>query len=118
MSKTIRRGKPSRNYSRYTKLGVIHHEHDGFISCYDKSYISLWEQFDGQSYGDYLEATIRDYHRDGRQGQFSGVPREVRRTDVQAQKLKHQRAIRRAIQIDDFDVVLAPLVKFNSWHYH
>lgn len=117
MSKTIRRGNPSRNYSRYTLLGVIHHENDGIVSCYDGRFISMWQDFDSQEYEAYVAKAIRDYHRDVHSRRFRSVPKRARKPDIDNQTAKHKQAIRSAMSTGDFDVVLVSLRKESSWNY-
>lgn len=117
MSNTFRRGKPSRNFSRYTKLGVIYPQKSGFISCYDGRFISLWQDFDSQTYESYVAKAVRDYHRDVRGRRFHSVPRHARKPDIDNQTAKHKQAIRSAVSTGDYDVVLVALRKEHSWNY-
>lgn len=117
MSKTFRRGKPSRNRSLYTKLGVIYPEMSGFISRYDGRFVSSWQDFEGQSYESYVSKAVCRHHRDHRSRSFSSVPRYARKLDVDNQTAKHKQAIRSAMSSGDFDVVLVALRKDHSWNW-
>jgi len=117
MSRTIRRGKPSRNFARYLKLGVIRHENAGFFYP-DGKFAYSWEDRNVKSYDQYLRKTIREFHGDYYSYCFSGVPRKARKLDTNAQKAKHLQAIRVAVSTGDFDVCLVRLKKFYSWNHY
>lgn len=117
MSRTIRRGKPSRNFARYTRMGVIDHENRAYFSYRAGDFQFTWCEGDGKSYAEYAAEEIRVFHSDYRSYRYSNVPRAWRKGDNDAQKAKHLQAIRVAVSTGDFDVCLTALKKFYAWNY-
>ncbi|WP_274644933.1 hypothetical protein [Pseudomonas serbica] len=118
MSRTIRRGKPSRNFARYNRIGVIDHENRVYFSYRAGDFQQTWCEGDGKSYEEYAAREIRWFHSDFRSRRFSNVPRACRKADNDAQKAKHLQAIRVALSTGDYDVCLSVLEKFYSWRYY
>jgi hypothetical protein len=117
MSRTIRRGKPSRNFARYNRIGVIDHENRGYFSYRTAEFRLNWCEGDGKSYDEYASEEIRVFHADFHSRRYGNVPRVYRKLDNDAQKAKHLQALRVAISTGDYDVCLSALEKFYSWRY-
>ena len=117
MSRTTRRGKPSRNFARYMRIGVIHHQNRSYFSQRLGDFEPIWCEGDGKTYAEYATETIRRYHTDCDSYWHGNVPRAWRKADNDAQKAQHLQAIRVAISTGDFDVCLSALDKFYGWNY-
>jgi hypothetical protein len=117
MSRTIRRGKPSRNFARYNRIGVIDHENQGYFSHWTGEFGLTWCEGDGKTYDQYAMEEIRLFHADYRNW-YSSVPRVYRKGDIAAQKAQHLQAIRVALSTGDYDVCLTAMSKYKSWAYH
>lgn len=113
MSRTIRRGKPSRNFHKYIGLGVITHE--------KRRWYSYWSMPEHQghlywmngandttTYEEYAAFAIRRYHMDFRLR--DKCPGFMHRVDTLHQKRQHKAALGKAMRSGDFDVVLEPYV--------
>lgn len=109
MSRTLRRGKPSRDLKHYQNLGAIRSEYFG-------AYHGFWKEGlnDHRSYIQYATDAIRRYHSRNRQ---SGLPRYVREIDVSRQRREHRQLIHKAMRSADFDVALTTLDQRASWGY-
>lgn len=116
MSRTIRRGRPSRNLHHYKSICVLKSEHSRIFFYYGGS--SLYWEFDSRGltkdfkYSDYVQMNIRNYHRD--KSNF-GNCRYARIADVKNQSRAHKRAIMRAMKSGDFDISLDALSKINTF---
>ena len=117
MSRTFRRGKPSRNFAYYMRLGVIDHENQSYCFKNDGVFTPYWYDGKGKTYAEYVAETIRVFHTDYRTYRFNSVPRDYRRRDRDIQKVKHFQAIRKALSTGDFDLCLTEQKKFNTWDY-
>ena len=111
MARTQRRGKPSRSLKRYLHLGEIWGEN----YCSGLGY-PLWKDSweDLKTYAEYVAEEIRRYHQDKRS---RGLPRYVRKLDVNRQRREHEHLIHRAVRSGDFDVALTSLAQQASWAY-
>jgi hypothetical protein len=124
MSRTIRRGKPTRNIHKYIGLGIIREEHDNYTYWTSLGWLDLgypyWKDDinDQRTYDEYCRDEILDYHRDKKKWRCHGLPRCVRKEDVDKQKREHKRAIHNAVRSGDYDVVLRTLVKDAAWDYY
>lgn len=112
MSRTIRRGKPSRNFHKYIGLGIIDHENRRW---YHKHALGAqqghlyWKDGvdDPTTYEEYTNLKIRRYHMDFRP--WNKCPNEVHRMDIQLQKRRIKALVNDAIRTGDYDVVLPPM---------
>ena len=119
MSRTIRRGKPSRNLKKYIKLHIICPENKTYRLGQWCPYngLSYWkDDWDDQTtYKEYVEAAIRNYHKDK---PVYGCPGWLKRIDVKNQSRKHRDAIRNAWKTGDWDIVLVKLDKAQEWMWY
>lgn len=109
MSRTIRRGKPSRNYHKYIGLGVITHENKRWFSSWSPpSYNGTlyWkdDENDTKTYEEYVAINIRQYHMDYRP--YNKCPNWVHHMDIQYHRRQSKRAVYEAIRTGEFDVNL------------
>lgn len=122
MSRTIRRGKPSRNLKHYIKLGVIRHENRTiqYGMGYSLNGLPEWKDDlgDTRTYDQYFDSVVRQYHADWKYGW--GAPCYVRAIDVAHQTRKHKLAIHNAMMTGDFDVVLEKMSKaaVRVWEWY
>lgn len=111
MARTLRRGTPSRNLRHYLQLGEIWHE--ARLSGGGYSFWKVtWD--DSKSYAEYVAGEVRRYHQDKRS---RGLPRIIRKIDVNRQRREHEHLIHQALRSGDFDVALSALGKHASWAY-
>lgn len=110
MSRTLRRGKPSRNYHKYIGLGVIYHEYRKFHhywSLPEHQGHLYWKdgEFDATTYDEYAEKEIREYHKDYR---FRNIkfPGWVNRMDIEHHRRQCKRVIYEGLRDGDFDVII------------
>lgn len=116
MSRTTRRGKPTRQFHRYIGLGVLKAENKRDHICLsypggwymDISDDPFWKEDGYESYDSYAEYKIREYHKDYRPR--SKCPGSYHRVDTLRQKRQHKAALGQAMRSGDFDVVLEPYV--------
>ncbi|MNC13985.1 hypothetical protein D3C76_212410 [compost metagenome] len=115
MSRTIRRGKPSRDYVKYISIGTICHQNKMFhgsrwLSRKPPVAYLYWkdDENDTTTYEQYAALRIRRYHMDFRPR--SKCPGDWYREDTLRQKRQHKAALSKALQTGDFDVVLEPHV--------
>jgi len=114
MSRTTRRGKPSRQFHKYISLGIIWGENRRIHICHsypggwhnDISDEPLWKEEEFDTYDDYAEFKIRKYHMDYRP--WTKCPGYYHRMDTMKQKRLHKAALGQAMRTGDFDVVLGP----------
>lgn len=116
MSRTIRRGKPSRNFHKYIGLGLLRCENERTHLCI--SYPGGWHNeivnepywMDDKftEYDAYAEFNIREYHMDYRR--WTKCPGMYHREDTMRQKRKHKIEMYRASRTEDYDVILSPRV--------
>lgn len=113
MSRTTRRGKPSRSFHMYIGLGIIKPEkhrwwhwralaeHQGHL---------YWKNGadDPTTYEQYAALKIRRYHMDFRPR--DKCPGFMHREDTLKQKRQHKASLSKAMRSGDFDVVLEPYV--------
>lgn len=111
MSRTLRRGKPTRNLHHYLNLHIIWGEYYRYCLSYP-----LWKdgENDPRPYEQYVATEIRHYHQDKPK---RGLPRYVRQLDVGRQTRQHKRLIHRAICAGDYDVALTRMGQHASWAY-
>lgn len=111
MARTLRRGKPSRNLRHYLQLGTIWAEKtcSGLGFCYWRDSLD-----DPKTYQEYVAEEIKRYHQDKRS---QGLPRYVRKLDVNRQRREHEQLIHRAVRTGDYDVALTALAERASWAY-
>ena len=100
MSRTIRRGKPSRNLHKYISMGKLYHENR---VCHGWRWnkiepILYWKDDydDMTTYEQYASLKIREYHMDYRP--YNKTPSFCFRVEVQRQKRRHQDALHHAIR--------------------
>lgn len=111
MSKTTRRGKPSRQFHKYIGLGVICHENRKWYSYWSMPHHQghlYWKDGadDQTTYEEYAALEIRKYHMDYRPR--TKCPGYYHRVDTLRQKRQHKAALGQAMRSGDFDVVLEP----------
>ncbi|UOL48736.1 hypothetical protein [Pseudomonas phage Astolliot] len=103
MSRTIRRGKRTRNFHKYIGIGLIWGENRRtHISVSypggrynDISDEPLWKDREYESYEDYVAYEIRKYHMDRKH--WSKTPSWCFRVEVQKQKRAHKAALHYAL---------------------
>lgn len=102
MSRTIRRTRVATTFKGYVEIGQLKSRHD----------------YDGEdSYEQYAKLAMIDFHRDkyramSRFERYStGVPRYVRTIDVKRQARECDKAIHKALERGDFEVVMPSLTK-------
>jgi len=112
MARTLRRGKPSANLHHYLNLDVVWGERD----CYSLNR-PLWKdgEDDPRTYAQYVTQSVRRHHRDRRSD--TGLPRYVRKLDVDRQSREHKQLILKAVRTQDFDVALTRMAQQASWAY-
>lgn len=113
MSRTIRRGKPTRQFHKYIGLGVISNENRRWFSYWgmpEHQGHLYWKDGanDTTTYEEYAAKEIREYHMDYRLR--SKCPGMYHRVDTLRQKREHKAALSKAMRSGDFDVVLEPYV--------
>ena len=115
MSRTYRLGKPHDDRHQYKRDMAIWLANEG---CeYSGEWTAYWVDtyLGAESYEDYVKLSIVEHHRDGTQ---RNVPRDVRKIDLDKQKMRHKCAISRGKRTGDWEaVVLEKLRKDASWNY-
>lgn len=104
MSRTIRRGKPSRDYHKYIGLGTIRHENERTHVCvsypggwhHEISVEPRWTGDGHLTYEDYAKENIRNYHMDFKP--WHKTPSFCFRVEVQRQKRRHREALHHALR--------------------
>lgn len=108
MSRTIRRTRVATTMRGYIDLEILKSRHD----------------FEGdEDYSQYVQLALIDFHRDKHRAMSrfevysTGVPRCVRIIDVKRQSRESAAILRKAVERNDFDVVLPLLGKraFDDW---
>lgn len=108
MSRTHRRGRPSRNMAIYQRMGVVQDE----LSFEDK-----------KSFQDHVDQAVRLFHSDKHNDRYRwkvgywGIPRCIREVDRKRQARAYKAEIHRALRSVDQDVMVQPLLKFALWDY-
>ena len=115
MSRTYRLGKPHNDRHQYHRDRAIWLANQG---C---SYSGEWRPYwvdtylVAKTYEEYVKLSIAEHHRDGGR---RNVPRDVRKEDLDKQKMRHKKAISRGKRTGDWEaVVLEKLRKDASWNY-
>ncbi len=115
MSRTYRLGKPHNDRHQYHRDRAIWLANQG---C---SYSGEWRPYwvdtylVAKTYEEYVKLSIAEHHRDGGR---RNVPRDVRKEDLDKQKMRHQKAISRGKRTGDWEaVVLEKLRKDASSNY-
>lgn len=109
MSRTTRRGKPSRQFHKYIGLGIIKPENYRWFSYWampEHQGHLYWKDGadDPTTYEEYTALEIRKYHMDYRPR--DKCPGYYHRVDTLRQKRQHKAALGQAMRSGDFDVVL------------
>lgn len=120
MSRTTRRGKPSRNFHKYIGLGVIRQENRRVHVCHsipggwhtDLSDDPEWFEDGYKSYDEYAEEKIRHYHMDYRR--WTKFPGHVNRLDIEYHRRQCKRALYEAMRYGEFDVILPTMGKVGQ----
>jgi hypothetical protein len=112
MSRTLRLGKPSRNYHYYLKMSVIWGPAE--VSPYNGEPYWIEDRNNPGSYNDYVRREVRKHHRDkgGR-----NVPNFCRKLDVKIQAREHRLAIHNGLRSADLDICLNRLQMRNSYNW-
>lgn len=124
MSRTIRRGKASRNIRKYMDLHVIVGENRvyGYYPAYNWFDVKLaWKDGadDTRTYDEYCRDEIRFYHSEMYWiTSTKGLPRYVRCLDRNKQKRRHKQAIHNAVRSGDYDVVLEAMRHDAEWMWY
>jgi len=122
MSRTTRRGKPSRNFHKYIGLGIIWGENRRIHICHsypggwynDISDEPLWKEEEFETYDDYAAFEIRKYHMDYRP--WNKTPGWCHRVEVQRQKRLHKATLHHAIRNGSEDeMILVRLQQDAEW---
>lgn len=113
MSRTTRRGKPTRNFHKYIGKGVICNENRRWFSYWaipEHQGHLYWKNGanDTTTYEEYVALEIRRYHMDYRLR--DKCPGFMHREDTLKQKRQHKASLSKALHSGDFDVVLEPYV--------
>ncbi len=123
MSKTYRRGKPSRNFHKYIGLGIIHHENRRWFNQWALSQYQghlYWKDGhdDPTTYDQYTSLKIRHYHMDYRP--WFKSPGWVNRMDIEYNRRQAKRSIYEAIRDQDFDVIVPKMGKVGQriWDWY
>lgn len=111
MSRTYRRGRPSRDLQFYRNRDVIWDERFTYTLPYP---IWMDGEDDPRTYAQYVEEAVRRYHQEKL---CLGLPRSVRRQDVGRQQREHARLIHIAVRTGDYDVALTKMAQAAAWHY-
>jgi hypothetical protein len=118
MSRTLRRGKPSRDRHHYQKLGVIWGPNEVMHAWWrtPSEAVPYWidDADNPGTYSEYVTRNVREHHQDKRR---CGTPRYVRHLDIRIQTREHRHAIHSGLRTGDFDITLTRLAKRNSWNY-
>lgn len=121
MSRTNRRGKPSRNFHKYIGLGIIDHEERQWYCRWgipEYQGMLYWKDAnDPTTYEQYAEKKIRQYHMDYRhRHKFPGY---VNRMDIEYHRRQCKRAIYETLRDGEFDVVLPLMGKVGQhiWYW-
>lgn len=114
MSRTTRRGKPSRNFHKYISLGVIDHENRRWYAYWampEHQGHLYWKDgaFDTTTYEEYTEKKIRNYHMDYLATRKA--PGHVNRMDIEYHRRQCKRAIFETLRSGEFDVMLPVMEK-------
>lgn len=123
MSRTTRRGKPSRQFHKYIGLGVIRGEYDcvWLSICegyrfYSGGTSEIWKNGndDPTTYEEYTAEKIRQYHSDYRP--WHKTPGYCHRIEVQRQTRLHKAALHHAIRNGSEDeLILVRLQQDAEW---
>lgn len=119
MSRTTRRGKPSRQFRKYINLDVIYHENRNYHSRWgigEFNGLLLWkdDRDDQKTYEEYAALKIRKYHMDFRP--WNKTPGYCHRIEVERQTRLHKAALHHAIRNGTEDeLILVRLQQDAEW---
>lgn len=121
MSRTIRRGNPTRNIHKYIGLDVLTEEKYCYVHWRaGVSDMPYWkdDENDQRTYEEYCADKIRHYHSEKYWKCYTGLPRYVRCLDRNKQKRRHKQAIHNAVRSGDYDVVLESMRHDAEWMWY
>lgn len=112
MSRTIRRGKPTKDLNFYYRNHIFDAENR--VSVYDGEPYWKWK-FEG-TYEEYVEIERSNYHKDGNHYP-GGIPWTWRNFESRSLRQKHRYECHIALRQIDEEVVLTPFKRDLGWWY-